>query len=142
MPCRQFKGTPCGGCCHFIKSNSITLVGNVLVINIPQQTFSNRQKACICIAQAIPAGVTSANTVAVTIGTSATQYPLFTRCFNLVHADQIKCRKVYHTYAVTDIPGFVVEDKLCCTAFNFPVIPATVTEPPAEVVAVSEKKVK
>lgn len=129
MPCKQFRGTPCGGCCHFVKSNSVVLMGDVLVINIPQKTYSNREKACICIAQAIPAGVTSANTVAVTIGAEATQYPLYNRCFNKVYGDQIKARKVYHTYAVTDVPGFVVEDKLCCTAFNFPAIPEIIVTP-------------
>lgn len=126
MPCRQFRGAPCGGCCHFVKSNSVTLVGDVLVINIPENTYSNHEKVCICIAQAIPEGVTSANTVAVTIGAAATQYPLLTKCINFVHAGQIRCRKVYHTYVTTDVAAFVVEDKLCCTAFNFPVIPAPV----------------
>lgn len=129
MPCKQFRGTPCGGCCHFVKSNSVTLVGDVLVINIPEATYSNREKVCICIAQAIPTGVTSANTVAVTIGTDTTQYPLHNRCFNFVHGDQIRARKVYHTYVVTDVPGFVVEDRLCCTGFNFLVIPAPAPAP-------------
>lgn len=142
MPCRQFCGTPCGGCKHFIKSNSVTLVGDVLVINIPQQTFRNHEKACICITQSIPTTATSANTVAITIGSSATQYPLFTKCFNKVHADQIKCRKVYHTMVTTDVPGFVVEDKLCCTAFNFPVIPTPVAPASAEANVITEKKAK
>lgn len=126
MPCRQFRGTPCGGCCHFVRSNSVTLDGDVLVINIPEATYSNLEKVCICIAQAIPEGVTAANTVAVTIGTATTQYPLHNHCFNFVHGDQIRSRKVYHTYVVTDVPGFVVEDRLCRTGFNFPTIPVPV----------------
>lgn len=129
MACRFFNnnGCGCGGCCHFIKTSSVSIVDNVLVLNIPQQTFSNKQRACICVSQAIPDGVTSAMTVAVTIGTSTTQYALLTKCGNNVHADQIRSRKVYNTHAVTDRGTFMLNDncKLCGTGFNFPVIPTT-----------------
>ena len=129
MSCRLYNnnGFGCGGCEHFVRSNSVTLTGGVLVINIPAPTvtLSNKQKICICIAQAIPA-VTSADTVAITIGTDATQYPLRTTCGNNVHADQIRSRKVYHTFLATDIPQFTVKAcELCCTGFNFPTITPT-----------------
>lgn len=90
MACSLYNncGYGCGGCTHFVKTNSVTLVDNVLVLNIPQATYSNKEKVCICIAQAIPE-VTSADTVAITIGDGATQYVLRTKCGNNVHADQI-----------------------------------------------------
>lgn len=61
MACSLYNncGYGCGGCTHFVKTNSVTLVDNVLVLNIPQATYSNKEKVCICIAQAIPE-VTSA----------------------------------------------------------------------------------
>lgn len=133
MPCNLYNnnGFGCGGCCHFIRTNSVTLTGNVLVLNIPQTTpqtfYSNKEKVCICIQQVLP-NITSANTVAVTIGASATQYPLRTKCGNNVHADQIRSRKVYHTNVATDTGTFVVSScELCNTGFNFPTIPAAAT---------------
>ena len=129
MACRFFNnnGYGCAGCRNFIRTNSVMVVGTVLVLNIPQQTFFNKQRACICAAQAIPATVTPNMTVAITIGASATQYALLTKCGNNVHADQIRSRKVYNTHAVTDRGVFAMNDDctLCCTSFNFPVIPAT-----------------
>lgn len=128
MACRYYNnnGFGCGGCEHFIKTNSVTLVGDVLVLNIPQNTYSNGEKACICIAQALPV-VTSAQTVAVTIGEATTQYPLMTKCGNNVRADQVRSRKVYHTNVATDTESFIVSKcELCRTGFNYPVIPAAV----------------
>lgn len=128
MVCRYYNnnGFGCGGCEHFVKTNSVTLVGDVLVLNIPQNTYSNGEKVCICIAQALPI-VTSAQTVAITIGEATTQYPLRTKCGNNVRADQIRSRKVYHTNVATDTESFVVSKcELCRTGFNYPVIPAPV----------------
>lgn len=132
MACRLYDngGYGCGACKHFVKTTAVTLVDSVLVLNIPQKTYNNHETVCICVAQTIP-DVTSAQTVAITIGTSTTQYPLRTTCGNNVHADQIRSRRVYHTHVATDIPVFVVNPcELCATGFNFPTIPvapATVT---------------
>lgn len=128
MPCNLYNnnGFGCGGCEHFIRTNSVALVGNVLVLNIPQKSYSNKEKVCICVAQVIP-NVTSAQTVAITIGTSTTQYPLRTKYGNNVHADQIRSRRVYHTNVATDTASFVTSAcELCRTGFNFPIIPTTV----------------
>lgn len=133
MPCNLYNnnGFGCGGCRHFVRTNSATIIGNVLVLNIPlaaQQAYSNKEKVCICVAQTLPAGITSAQTVAVTIGTSTTQYPLRTKCGNNVHADQIRSRRVYHTNVATDTGLFIVSScELCKTGFNFPIIPVTTT---------------
>lgn len=129
MPCSLYNnnGFGCGGCEHFVRTTSVTLNGTVLELNIPQATYSNKEKVCICVAQAIPE-VTSADTVSITIGTETTQYPFRTKCGNNVHADQIRSRRVYHTNVATDTGTFVVSGcELCKTGFNFPVIPATPT---------------
>ena len=126
MACNLYNnnGFGCGGCKHFIRTNSVSLVGDVLVLNIPQKSYSNRERVCICVAQAIPA-VTSANTVAITIGIGVTQYPLRTKCGNNVYADQIRSRRVYHTDVATDTASFITSPcELCKTGFNFPIIPA------------------
>lgn len=124
MTCNLYNnnGFGCGGCVHFVKTVSATLVDSVLVLNLPQATYSNKEKVCICIAQALP-DVTSAQTVAITIGAGTTQYPLRTKCGNNVHADQICSRRVYHTNVATDTTTFVVSAcELCKTGFNFPTI--------------------
>lgn len=126
MVCSLYNnnGFGCGGCEHFVRTVSATLVGSVLVLNIPQKTYSNKEKVCICVAQALP-NVTSAQTVAITIGTGTTQYPLITKCGNNVHADQIRSRRVYHTNVATDTSLFVMSAcELCKTGSNFPTIPA------------------
>lgn len=143
MPCNLYNnnGFGCGGCCHFVRTTSVTLTGGVLVLNIPQNTYSNGEKVCICVAQAIPDGVTSADTVAITIGTDATQYPLRTKCGNNVHADQIRSRKVYHTYVATDTGTFIVSScELCKTGFNFPTIPVAATPAVATVMSKNAKQ--
>ena len=124
MSCRLYNnnGYGCGGCIHFVKTNSVTLQGNVLTLNIPQASYSNKERVCICIAQTIP-NITSADTVVITIGTGTTQYPLRTRCGNNVQADQLRSRKVYHTNVATDVGVFTVKEcELCKTGYNFPVI--------------------
>lgn len=136
MACNLYNnnGFGCGGCTHFVRSNSVTLTGGVLTIDIPlpQVSLSNKQKICICVSQSIPTGVTSVDTVSITINGGTTAYPLRTRCGNNVHADQIRSRKVYHTNIATDIPQFVVSsNELCCTGFNFPTITPVATTPTA-----------
>lgn len=127
MACSLYNnnGFGCGGCTHFVRTNSVTLAGGVLTLDIPvpQEVLSNNKKICICVVQAIPEGVTSADTVAITINGGATAYVLRTKCGNNVHADQIKSRKVYHTFIATDTGTFVVSScDLYATGFNFPTI--------------------
>lgn len=128
MSCNLYNnnGFGCGGCSHFVRTNSVTLTAGVLILNIPDSVLplDNKEKVCICVAQTLPSTVTSTNTVAITIGASATQYPLRTTCGNNVHADQIRSRKVYHTNVASDVPAFTIKScELCRTGFNFPVIP-------------------
>lgn len=125
MPCSLYNnnGYGCGGCTHFVKTNSVTLSGNVLLLNIPQESLVNKQKICICVAQGLPTGVSSADTVAITLGTDTTQYVLRTKCGNNVHADQLRSRRVYHTNVATDSKTFVVPAcELNTTAYNFPTV--------------------
>ena len=127
MACNLYNnnGFGCGGCTHFVRTYSVTLAGGILVLDIPvpQAVLNNKQKICICVAQATPEGITSTDTVAVTIDGGATQYVLRTKCGNNVHADQIRSRKVYHTNLATDSGTFVVSGcELCPTGFNFPTI--------------------
>lgn len=130
MPCSFYNvnGCGCGGCTHFVKTTAVAVSGSVLTLTIPQDTYSNGEKVCICVAQSIPDTITSTMTVAIVIGTETTQYPLRTPCGNNVYADQIRSRRVYHTNVASDTASFIVSKKeLCKTAYNYPIIPAATT---------------
>ena len=47
MSCSLYNnnGYGCGGCVHFVKTNSVTLIDGVLILNIPQETFANKQNS-------------------------------------------------------------------------------------------------
>lgn len=129
MACNKYNnnGFGCGGCIHFVKTTDVTITGDTLILNIPESTYTNKEKVCICITQQVPTDILSTDIVVVTIGNNATQYPIITKCGNHVYADQLRARKVYHTSVATDLGAFVVSPcELCPTSFNFPVIP-TVT---------------
>lgn len=124
MPCQLYcnNGYACGGCVHFVKSTAVTLTGSNLAITIPNQVLTNHEKICLCIAQAIPAGVTADTTVSISV--NGTTVEMMTTCGNHVYADQIRSRKVYPLNIATDTPAAVVtsNNKLCRTAHVFPSI--------------------
>ncbi len=119
------KYSPCCTCRNFVKTTSVALTGDVLTLTIPEKIYQNKQCACICIAQALPEGLTGTQTVAILIGSSTTQYPLREKNGNAVYADQIRSRRIYCTTVATDIPGFVVKNTqtLCPTTHVFNNIP-------------------
>ena len=69
----------CRICKRLVASVSVTVVGTVLVVNIPDRSYNNCQKLCLLIAQEIPTTATRGMPVVITIGTDTTQYPLV-RC--------------------------------------------------------------
>jgi len=54
MACNLFPNGVCGGCINFVKSTNVTLNGDTLVIEIPNEELTNGLQRCICIAQDIP----------------------------------------------------------------------------------------
>jgi hypothetical protein len=57
-------------CSHLVFSQAVTFTDGVLIINLPQQAYENKEKYCIVVAQDIPTETTIASTVAITIGAS------------------------------------------------------------------------
>ncbi len=128
MPCQFYSGSGCGGCCHFVRTTSITLSGTVLTLTIPAQNINNKQKLCICLAQSLPEGITQDVTVSVMVGTR--EIMAITRSGNELYADQLRSRKVIHFTAATSLPALVADCKsLCPTAHVFPSLPAQTTPP-------------
>lgn len=94
----------CNKCPNFVTSTSVTLSGSTLIIGIPENNYLNKSRVCICVAQNIPAGVTSDTQVVIGVGTS--NYNLV-NCGNFVYGDQIKSRTIYCTTVGTDTNSFV-----------------------------------
>ena len=94
-------------CSHLVFSQAVTFTDGVLIINLPQQAYENKEKYCIVVAQDIPTETTIASTVAITIGASDTQYPLVNSNCTNVNASQIATRTRYATRVFTNIQSGV-----------------------------------
>lgn len=94
-------------CNHLVFSQAVTFTDGVLIINLPQQAYENKEKYCIVVAQDIPTETTIASTVAITIGTSDVQYPLVNSNCTNVNASQITTRTRYATRVFTNIQSGV-----------------------------------
>ena len=136
MICNYYnKQFGCGGCCHFVRTNSVEVSGGKLVLDIPQLKVAliNRQKVCVCIAQAIPQDMKAEHKVVITID-GGKEYPLMNKLGNNVYGDQIRSRRVYHLGLASDNETFAVSEcELCRTNYVFPI---------SETEEVEEKEVK
>ena len=89
-------------CDNLVISESVTFDGGVLVVNLPQATYTNKCKYCIVIAQAIPTTTTIEAPVVITIGDDTTQYPLQDCKCTPVLACAINTRTRYSTIVQTN----------------------------------------
>lgn len=113
MSCPTYKRL----CDRLIISNAVTFTGGNLVINIPAGNYQNKEKYCIVVAQNIPATTTINAPVVITIGTSATTYPLLNcDCAN-VTACSINRRTRYSVCVFTNISSgvFKLLGKIPCS---------------------------
>ena len=127
MSCRIYQG-PCNCCKRFVKTVSVSVSGNTLVLNIPQMTFKDGDKICLCVAQALPVYGPTVNAVALSIGTtSKTTYNILTEDAELVNPNNIRARRVYHLRAAATSQLFrVCKKELCgCTCTNNTIPQAT-----------------
>lgn len=90
-------------CKRLVISQAVTFDGTNLVINIPDGNYLNNEKYCIIVAQNIPATVTIAAPVVITIGTGTTTYPLMNCDCTNVTACSINRRTRYSVCVHTDI---------------------------------------
>lgn len=88
-------------CSRLVLSETVTFTDNSLLINLPQANYNNNEKYCIVVAQTIPAATTITAPVAITIGTSATTYPLVNSDCTQVVACSINSRTRYSTVVKT-----------------------------------------
>ena len=111
----------CKVCDNLVVSQSVTFTaGTGLIVNIPEGTYSDKQKYCIVVAQNIPAETTITAPVFITIGDGTVLYPLVNRCCAQVTACGIRTRTRYATVVSTTATGgsFKMLGTPCCSPDN------------------------
>lgn len=116
-----YPNTNCRICSNIVVSTNVAISGSEMVITIPAATYTNNEKLCILVAQAIPASATPLPVVIQVTGASATT-PFRTTCGHNIYSDQLRTRTIYPSYAATDSQTFVYRLKercLPCTSYAF-----------------------
>lgn len=110
----------CHLCDKLIISAGVTFTGGNLIINLPANSFRCGDKACIVVAQAIPATTTINAPVFITIGTGTQLYPLTKKDCRQVTACGIRTRTRYSTCVETTPTGglFRLLGNTCCAPNN------------------------
>lgn len=110
----------CKLCDRLIISDAVTFADDVLTVDLPAGSYSDKCKYCIVIAQAIPAATTIAAPVVFTIGGGTETYPLVNRCCVPVTACGIRTRTKYSTVLSTTATGatFKMLGSPCCSPDN------------------------
>lgn len=109
----------CKICSRSVISQSITFDGTSLVVNLPANSYNNKQVYCIVLAQSIPDATTINAPVVFTIGTGTVEYPFVNNDCTPILASQVRTRRVYKTKVNTGVNDGVfkyVGD--CCLPSN------------------------
>lgn len=126
----------CNECPRKIFSDSVTVVAvdgtDTLVIDVPQQSFTDCQRGCIVIIQNIPDTATINMPVAISIGgDTTTVYPVVTCECSQVVACSLRTRRRYPFKVSTNATGGVfkiLRNLSCAPNNNLVTIPVTTTE--------------
>ena len=104
-------------CNHLVLSQAVTFAADTLTINLPAASYNNLEKYCIVVAQALPDATTITAPVVITIGASATTYPLVNCDGTPVLASSINTRTRYSVRVNTGVGTgvFRIIGKLPCT---------------------------
>ena len=128
----------CNECPRKVYSSGVTIetvdTVDTLVIDVPQQSFNNRQRGCIVITQNIPAEATIAMPVAISIGgVVTTVYPVVSCDCSQITAPMLRTRRRYPFRVSTTPTGavFKILRNLSC-APNNDLLSIPVVETPAE----------
>lgn len=115
----------CNECPRKVYSSGVTVVAvdgvNTLVIDVPQQSFSNCQRGCLVITQNLPAAATIVMPVAISIGgVTTTVYPVVSCDCSQVTACAIRSRRRYPFKVLTNATGavFKILKNLSCSPDN------------------------
>lgn len=112
--------TRCNICERIVFSNSITVAGGTLVINIANGSYADCQKFCLILIQNIPDAATINMPVGITIGTDTTVYPMVRCDCTQVTACALRTRTRYPMKVATTATSavFKVLRNLSCAPDN------------------------
>lgn len=112
--------TRCNICERIVFSNSITVAGGTLVINITNGSYADCQKFCLILIQNIPDTATINMPVGITIGTDTTVYPMVRCDCTQVTACALRTRTRYPMKVATTATSavFKVLRNLSCAPDN------------------------
>lgn len=112
--------TRCNICERIVFSNSITVTGETLVINIANGSYADCQKFCLILIQNIPDTATINMLVGITIGTDTTVYPMVRCDCTQVTACALRTRTRYPMKVATTATSavFKVLRNLSCAPDN------------------------
>lgn len=111
----------CKLCKNLVISQSVVFTaGTGLIINIPAGSYSDCERVCIVVAQAIPTATTINAPVFITIGDGTVLYPLNKCDCTQATACSIRTRTKYSTRVETNALGgvFRLLGKVCCAPNN------------------------
>lgn len=111
----------CSICPNIVISDSVTVVGTDLVIDVPATSFRDGQRVCLVVAQALPDAATINMPVSISIGgDTATLYPLVRCDCAQVIASAIRTRTKYPLRVSTNATSavFKVLKGLSCAPYN------------------------
>lgn len=127
----------CNECPRKVYSSGVTVVTvdgvDTLVIDVPQQSFSNCQRGCLVITQNLPAAATIVMPAAISIGgVTTTVYPVISCDCSQVTACAIRSRRRYPFKVLTNATGAVfkiLKNLSCSPDNNLATIPVVETTP-------------
>lgn len=125
----------CNECPRKIFSSGVSIVTidgtDTLVIDVPQQSFTNCQKGCLVIIQSIPLTATISTPVAISIGgVTTTVYPVVSCDCSQVTACALRTRRRYPFVVSTNVDGGVfkiLRNLSCSPNINLATIPVAET---------------
>lgn len=122
----------CSVCPKLVISTAVNFdsTTNALLVNIPAQSYNNKCKYCLIVAQSIPVSTTINAQVFITIDGDVARYPLVNCDCQPVSACQIRTRTKYATIVRTDAVSGVfrlLNNISCCGAEVLPSLPAPTT---------------
>lgn len=125
----------CNECPRKIFSSGVSIVTvdgtDTLVIDVPQQSFTNCQKGCLVIIQSIPLTATISTPVAISIGgVTTTVYSVVSCDCSQVTACALRTRRRYPFVVSTNVDGGVfkiLRNLSCSPNINLATIPVAET---------------
>lgn len=128
--------------CGILLTTNVEVLGNNLVLTIPDQTYINCKNYTVRIAQSIPTAATGTMPVAIKIGEDgSTLYNIVRRCGHYLYSDQIRSRRNYTLRVAADTLTFSLSNGYISACNCGPNAVMPVATPASNITAANKKAV-